>query len=51
MTPLEYLAKLQGEALGGFHPVLRVWVDDASSVAKVLREYHDLALSVAGVVE
>lgn len=37
--PLAYLAQVQREATHGFHPGLQVWVDDASSAAKVLRDF------------
>lgn len=38
---LAYLARLQAEAQNGFHKRLRAWVDDSSSVAKVLRAFAD----------
>ena len=37
--PLVYLSELQAEAENGFHRKLRAWVDDRSSVARVLRDY------------
>ena len=37
--PLCYLRELQAEAKGGFHRGLHAWVDDDSSVARVLRDY------------
>jgi len=38
-TPLDYLRRLQAEAEKGFHRDLRAWVDDNSSVARVLHDY------------
>jgi hypothetical protein len=38
MTPLEFLVQLQAEAENGFHRKLQAWVDDNSSVARVLRD-------------
>ena len=38
---LAYLAQLQAEAEDGFHKNLRVWIDDQSSAAKVLRTYAE----------
>lgn len=41
MTGNDFLKRLQAEAAktNGFHPELRLWVDDASSVAKALKSF------------
>ena len=40
-TPAEYLHRLQDESDRGYHRDLRAWVDDHSSVARVLNAYAD----------
>ena len=42
VRPLEYLRRLQEEADGDFHKTLRAWVDDKSSVARVLMALDEL---------
>lgn len=39
---MEHLKKLQAEANDyGFHKILKAWVDDRSSVARVLRDMDE----------